>query len=103
MLKFKALYKTMYDDLKDSDMLIDYALELKDEAPTIAKELVAYARERMSHFKKFHDLFQTTVKKWKEEEKNSEAAKMVENCLWSTTHEHLQDWAKSIEEKIASY
>ena len=30
MLKFKALYKGMYDDLKDAEMFIDYALELKN-------------------------------------------------------------------------
>ena len=31
MEKFKALYKGMYDDLKDAEMMIDYACEIIEE------------------------------------------------------------------------
>ena len=31
MEKFKALYKSMYDDLKDAEMMIDYACKVKEE------------------------------------------------------------------------
>ena len=33
MKKFKALYKGMYDDLKDAEMMIDYACEIKEHCP----------------------------------------------------------------------
>ena len=33
MKKFKALYKGMYDDLKDAEMMIDYACEIKEHNP----------------------------------------------------------------------
>ena len=95
MLKFKALYKTMYDDLKDSDMLIGYAHELKEDEPSIAKELAAYAQERFSHFKKFHEFFVSEVKEWSKT-KGTDSREIVEDCLWSTTHEHLQEWADKI-------
>ena len=30
MKKFKALYKGMYDDLKDSEMMIKYAYDIRE-------------------------------------------------------------------------
>ena len=33
MKKFKALYKAMYDDLKDSEMMIKYACDIREENP----------------------------------------------------------------------
>lgn len=102
MLKFKALYKAMYDDLKDSDMLIDYAHELKEIDSSIAKELASYAQERFSHFKKFHDIFVSEVKEWSKG-KETESKEMVEDCLWAQAHEHFQDWAEKIQSKIKAF
>lgn len=31
MVKYKALYKAMYDDLKDSEMMICYADEIREK------------------------------------------------------------------------
>ena len=31
MKKFKALYQIMYDDLKDSDMMIEYAYKIREQ------------------------------------------------------------------------
>lgn len=31
MKKYKALYKGMYDDLKDAEMMIDYAYCIREE------------------------------------------------------------------------
>jgi hypothetical protein len=46
MKKFKALYKGMYDDLKDAEMMIHYACDIKKENTddkAIADELAKYA------------------------------------------------------------
>ena len=42
MKKFKALYKGMYDDLKDAEMMIEYACviaELSADDKSVADEL----------------------------------------------------------------
>ena len=105
MLKFKALYKGMYDDLKDAEMFIDYALELKKNPDDgkVAKELADYARERMNHFKVFHELFSSETTIWLKSNKNANSKEMVDTCLWDISHEHMQDWAKKIKEKIESF
>ena len=33
MKKYKALYKGMYDDLKDAEMMIEYACEIAEHTP----------------------------------------------------------------------
>ena len=53
MKKFKALYKAMYDDLKDSEMMIKYACDIREENPedkNLADELAKYASSRLNHF-----------------------------------------------------
>ena len=104
MLKFKALYKGMYDDLKDAEMFIEYALELKGNPNDgkVAKELADYASERMKHFKIFHELFSSEATTWLKSSK-ADSKDMVEGCLWDITHEHMQDWAKKIKDKIESF
>lgn len=103
MLRFKALYKAMYDDLKDSNMFIDWALELKRTEDkndlTVAKTLAEYATERFSHFNKFHQFFVTQAKTM--EEKMDKDA--VEFCLWDVSHQHMQDWAAEIKSKLDSF
>lgn len=104
MLKFKALYKGMYDDLKDAEMFIDYVLELKSNPNDgkVAKELADYARERMNHFKVFHELFSSETTIWLKSSK-ADSKEMVETCLWDISHEHMQDWAQKIKDKIESF
>ena len=48
MLKLKALYCKMMDDLKDSGMWIEWAYELKDKDPDVAKFLITSANERFA-------------------------------------------------------
>lgn len=57
---YKYLYKKMHDDLKDAEMLIDYACELKQEAgrEDVAKYFVESAMFRLTKsFKEAHALF----------------------------------------------
>lgn len=46
MVKFKALYKGMNDDLKDAEMMIDYACEISkhEEDKALADEIAKYAQ-----------------------------------------------------------
>ena len=44
---YKALYKKMLDDLKDSGMWLEWAEKLLEEQPEVAKFLYASARQRL--------------------------------------------------------
>ena len=101
MHKFKALYKGMYDDLKDAEMMIEYACEIKehhDEDKALADELAKYAKYRLDHFMAFHKTFVDEAKKMKEV-----SEKTVSQCMWHETHEQMQEWSDEISKKIAKY
>jgi hypothetical protein len=102
MSKFKMLYKAMYDDLKDADMLSEYACKLREKHPedkSLADELMKYAKYRLEHFMEFHKIFVSEAMK---ETENVSKTK-VDECLWEVTHENLQDWKKDVEERIKKY
>ena len=101
MEKFKALYKGMYDDLKDAEMMIEYAHEIVEEHAEdkpLADELAKYAKYRLEHFMAFHKIFVDEAHKHK-----STNEKTVEHCMWHETHEQMQDWYDSINKKINKY
>lgn len=98
MKKFKALYKGMYDDLKDSEMMIEYAYEIRGEDDSLADEIAKYAKYRLEHFMEFHKLFESEAEK--EEHINKET---VANCMWEETHEQMQEWYENIKRKIDKY
>lgn len=100
MKKFKALYKGMYDDLKDSEMMIKYACEIREDEKDVqlADEIAKYAQYRLNHFSEFHKLFQEEAKKGAQADK-----KTVETCMWNETHEMMQDWYEKIKHKIDKY
>ena len=47
MLKYKAIYCKMMDDLKDAGMWIEWANELKKDSPDVAKFLITSANDRL--------------------------------------------------------
>ena len=101
MKKFKALYRAMYDDLKDAEMMIEYACEIKEHHPedkALADELAKYAKYRLEHFMSFHKIFMDESRKQKEI-----AEKTVSQCMWHETHEQIQEWYDSISKKVAKY
>ena len=100
MKKFKALYKGMYDDLKDSEMMIKYAYEIKEnkEDALLADELAKYVKYRLEHFMEFHKLFSEEAKKNKDTSEET-----VSKCMWSETHEMMQEWYTKIKHKIEKY
>lgn len=101
MKKFKALYKGMYDDLKDAEMMIEYACEIAEHTPEdkpLADDLAKYAKFRLDHFSAFHKLFvEHAMKSTKVD------AKTVSQCMWDEAHEQMQEWHDKIEKKIAKY
>lgn len=102
MSKFKMLYKAMYDDLKDADMLTEYACKLREKSPedrSLADELMKYGKYRLDHFMEFHKLFVAEAKK----EVIDNPKSKVDECLWEVTHENLQEWEHEIEERIKKY
>ncbi len=104
MTKYKALYKAMYDDLKDAEMMMDYACEIRehDEKDTqLADEFAKYAQTRLMHFDSFHQLF---VKEVEEKEKTEPSAKhTVSACMWDETHKMMMEWYDKIKKKIEKY
>ena len=103
MSKFKMLYKAMYDDLKDADMLTEYACKLREKSPedkSLADELMKYGKYRLDHFMEFHKLFVAEAKK--EVTDDSHKTK-VDECLWEVTHDNLQEWMEDIEARIKKY
>lgn len=101
MQKYKALYQAMYDDLKDADMMIDYACDImheKAEDKPLADEFAKYAKYRLEHFMSFHKIFEAEIAKNKEMTQEN-----VANCLWKETHKHMQEWYDCIQKKISKY
>ena len=101
MKKFKALYQAMYDDLKDADMMIEYACEIiehNEADKTLAHEIAKYAQTRLNHFMEFHKIFVDESKKIEKIDK-----KTVSDCMWEETHEHMQEWYDSIKKKIEKF
>jgi hypothetical protein len=102
MSKFKMLYKAMYDDLKDADMLTEYACKLREKSPedrSLADELMKYGKYRLDHFMEFHKLFVAEAKK----EVMDNPKSKVDECLWEVTHENLQEWEHKIKKRIKKY
>ena len=101
MKKFKALYKGMYDDLKDAEMMIEYACEIAEHSPEdkpLADELAKYAKFRLEHFMTFHKIFVEHAHKHKEVNE-----KTVDHCMWKESHEQMQEWHDKIAKKISKY
>lgn len=101
MKKYKALYKGMYDDLKDAEMMIDYAYCIREEQEAdknLADEIAKYAQYRLQHFTEFYHLFENEAEKQKSMDSDT-----VDKCMWKECQETLQEWHDKIERKINKY
>lgn len=92
MLKYKALYKKMMDDLKDAGMWLDWAKELQDSSPEVSKFLFTQAKERITvSFLQTMQLF----------EQISKADKTMENnSLREFLKDSLEEWYEDLENKM---
>ena len=77
MKELKTLYQIIYDDLKDSQMLIDYAKELKDSNKQLADTYMTDAKNRLAHSQQMHKQFTSIIQTLEE---NGEKEK-VADCL----------------------
>ncbi len=83
---YKFMYKILNDDLRDSEMLIDYSYCAKEEGEEeLAKYFATKASERLNKsFKETHAMFENAVKK--EENFDKEC---ITKCLWDEIHEDM--------------
>lgn len=97
---YKMLYTKMYDDLKDAEMLIDYAYQMKEEKQDdVAKYFGESAAYRISKsFKDAHTLFTTHASQEKDFSEES-----ITHCLWDAQHEQLLEWCEKITKKIEKF
>lgn len=92
MLVYKALYKKMMDDLKDAGMWIDWAEQMWEECPTVAKYLLESAKERLEDsFPKTYEHFE----KFCEEHHGKD-----EVCMNEVVYDHMMDWCYSMKRRI---
>ena len=91
MLKLKALYCKMMDDLKDSGMWIEWAYELKDKEPDVAKFLITSANERLEK------TYAESKKMFMDHVKNESS--MLKNLI----EDHMDGWCMEMKEKIRNF
>ncbi len=99
MEKFKFLLKIMTDDLKDADMLMDYACELKEDETALATEFAKYAQSRLEHFVAYHKIFQSEAEK----DSSGTTARSVPSCMWDEVHSMFLEWYEELERKIKKF
>lgn len=91
MLKLKALYCKMMDDLKDAGMWIEWANELKKDSPDVAKFLITSANDRLERsFPETRDMLWNMMKEDK-------------TMLKELTNDHINSWANEMKEKIKKF
>lgn len=92
MLKYKALYKKMMDDLKDSGMWIEWASKLEKDDPEVSKFLYASAKERLtSNFEQTKQLFDKLC---------TSDTKNEKYCLKELVEEDLCEWHEQLMQKL---
>lgn len=95
MYKYKVLYKKMVDDLKDSNMLMEWAEKLEDKEPELHKFFIESAEERLEK------CFPATLKMFYaicDEAKNDEG-----KCSKELVKDHLEEWHKTLVSKLHEY
>ena len=92
MLVYKALYKKMMDDLKDAGMWIDWAEQLWDTHPEVAKFLMESAKERLDEsFPETYEHFQKMC-----ESTHGKG----EVCMDEVVYDHMIDWCHAMKRKL---
>ena len=91
MLKYKAIYCKMMDDLKDAGMWIEWANELKESEPEVAKFLITSANDRLER-----SFPETKKMLW-------DMMKDDKTKLKELTDEHISEWAGEMKEKIKKF
>ena len=92
MLVYKALYKKMMDDLKDAGMWIDWAEQIHESNPQIAKYLLDSAKERIEEsFPETYEHFKNVCK---------DATGKGDVCINDVVHDHIMEWCHALKMKL---
>lgn len=92
MLVYKALYRKMMDALKDSGMWIDWAEQLKESHPEVAKFLAESAKMRLEQD------FPTTYQHFKKVCEAEQAKDGI--CVNEMVEEHMMEWEDQLCNKL---
>lgn len=95
MLKYKALYKKMMDDLKDSGMWLDWAKELFPTCPKVAKFLYDSAKNRLED--SYPDTKEIFEHLCKEDKENKYCMNELVDDQFREWHEELMGKLKKVE------
>lgn len=92
------LYKKLKDDLRDSDMLLDWAYCAKEDGEAeLSKYFGTLAAERLNKsFKETHAMFENYAQK--EEDLTRET---VSVCLWDQIHEDMIEEYEHLLKRLA--
>ena len=82
----------MMDDLKDAGMWIDWAEQIEETHPKVAKFLLDSAKERLE------DTFPKTYEHF--EEICEESHGKGEVCMNDVVYDHMMDWCHSMKRKV---
>ena len=82
----------MMDDLKDAGMWIDWAEQIEETHPKVAKFLLDSAKERLE------DTFPKTYEHF--EEICEESHGKGEVCMNDVVYDHMMDWCHSMTRKV---
>ena len=82
----------MMDDLKDAGMWIDWAEQIEETHPKVAKFLLESAKERLE------DTFPKTYEHF--EDICEESHGKGEVCMNDVVYDHMMDWCHSMKRKI---
>ena len=92
MLKYKALYKKMMDDLKDAGMWIDWAEKIEEDCPEVAQYLMKSAVYRIeTSYPETMKLFEHIC---------SSEQKKDGHCMNELIYEQLESWHDELVTKI---
>ena len=95
MLKYKALYKKMNDDLKDSGMWLEWAKELIGKDDEVANFFYQSAKERIEDgFPKTYELFKHTC----ETDKAKDG-----HCMNEMVEDQFMEWHEELERKLKTF
>lgn len=91
MLKYKAIYCKMMDDLKDAGMWIEWANQIKEDSPEVAKFLIVSANERLE--KSFPETKKMLMDMMKDDK----------TMLKELMDDHVTSWANEMKDKIKKF
>jgi len=97
----EKLFKVQMDDLKDAEMLADYAKCIADEGDTsISAALYTRAKQRMTQSMEMDRHIETVMERMKEEALNMGQTFNPHEIYSSMYHDYIGGWTDKIKRKL---